>query len=89
VHVGHVVGLAPTATGKGYWMVGVDGGVFAFGDAGYVGSVPGLGVRVENIVSIVSASRPSRGMSVRRVALVGTLANVRWAVAQYAYSPTP
>jgi hypothetical protein len=32
-------------------MVGSDGGVFAFGDAGFVGSVPGLGVHINNIVA--------------------------------------
>jgi hypothetical protein len=34
-------------------MVGRDGGVFGFGDAGFVGSLPGIGVRVSNIVGIV------------------------------------
>ncbi len=34
----------------GYWMIGSDGGVFAFGDAGFVGSLPGLGVKVSNVV---------------------------------------
>jgi hypothetical protein len=37
----------------GYWMVGRDGGVFGFGNAGFVGSLPGLGVHVNNIVGIV------------------------------------
>ena len=32
-------------------MVGNDGGVFAFGDAGFVGSLPGLGIHVTNIVA--------------------------------------
>ena len=32
-----VVGLAPTPSGKGYWMTAADGGVFAFGDAVYHG----------------------------------------------------
>jgi hypothetical protein len=32
-------------------MVGNDGGVFAFGDAGFVGSVPGLGIHVHDIVA--------------------------------------
>ena len=31
-----------TSTGKGYWLVGGDGGVFTFGDAGYFGSVPAV-----------------------------------------------
>lgn len=32
-------GIAATPTGKGYWMVAQDGGVFAFGDAHYAGSL--------------------------------------------------
>lgn len=31
-----VVGMAATPTGKGYWLVCADGGVFAFGDATYL-----------------------------------------------------
>ena len=38
-----VVGITPTADRGGYWLVASDGGVFAFGDAGYYGSLPGLG----------------------------------------------
>jgi hypothetical protein len=37
----------------GYWMVGSDGGVFAFGDAGYLGSLPGLHIHVNDIVAVV------------------------------------
>jgi hypothetical protein len=33
-----IVGMASTATGKGYWLVARDGGIFAFGDASYYGS---------------------------------------------------
>jgi hypothetical protein len=44
-----------SATG-GYWMVGSDGGVFAFGTAGFKGSLPGLGVHVNNIVGVVPTS---------------------------------
>ena len=41
IHLGApIVGIA-TADGGGYWLVGSDGGVFGFGDAGYHGSVPG------------------------------------------------
>ncbi len=32
-------GMVASADGKGYWMVASDGGVFAFGDAGFVGSL--------------------------------------------------
>ena len=37
-----VVGMAATADGGGYWLVAADGGVFAFGDARYSGSLGGL-----------------------------------------------
>jgi len=47
-------------TYQGYWMVGSDGGVFAFGDAGFVGSLPGLGVHVNNVVGVV-ATKTSKG----------------------------
>lgn len=34
-----IVGIASTPTGKGYWLVAADGGIFAFGDAQYLGNV--------------------------------------------------
>ncbi|HUC04610.1 MAG TPA: Ig domain-containing protein [Acidimicrobiales bacterium] len=52
--VAPVVGMASTADGKGYWLVAKDGGVFTFGDAGYHGSVPGLGQHVDDIVGMVA-----------------------------------
>ena len=33
-----VVGMAPTPDSGGYWLVASDGGIFAFGDAGFYGS---------------------------------------------------
>jgi hypothetical protein len=33
------VGLAATADGRGYWLVSSDGGIFAFGDARFYGSL--------------------------------------------------
>ena len=33
-----IVGMAPTPTGHGYWLVASDGGIFTFGDAGFYGS---------------------------------------------------
>ena len=33
-----IVGIAATPHGQGYWLSGADGGVFAFGDAGFYGS---------------------------------------------------
>jgi len=39
-----VAGMASTRDGRGYWLVGADGGVFSFGDAGFYGSEGGKGV---------------------------------------------
>jgi hypothetical protein len=36
-----LVGLAATPDGGGYWQVASDGGIFAFGDAGFYGSMGG------------------------------------------------
>jgi hypothetical protein len=38
-----IVGMVPSADGRGYFMVAADGGVFTFGDARFEGSCPGLG----------------------------------------------
>jgi hypothetical protein len=34
--------MAPTPTGKGYWLVATDGGIFSFGDAVFYGSTGSL-----------------------------------------------
>ncbi len=39
-----IVGIAEMATGKGYWMVAADGGVFNFGKAAFYGSTYTLGL---------------------------------------------
>jgi hypothetical protein len=54
VVVNDITGIAGTPTGKGYWLVGADGGVFAFGKAAMYGSLPGLHVSVSDIVGITS-----------------------------------
>jgi hypothetical protein len=38
-----IVGMVPSADGHGYFLVASDGGVFAFGDAKFEGSCPGIG----------------------------------------------
>jgi hypothetical protein len=38
-----VVGITPTPDGHGYWLLGADGGVYAFGDAGFYGSATSNG----------------------------------------------
>jgi hypothetical protein len=37
-----MVGIAPDASGHGYWLVGADGGIFAYGDAAFRGSAGAL-----------------------------------------------
>jgi hypothetical protein len=46
----NIVSIVPTGDNGGYWLVGSDGGVFAFGDAPSLGSLPGLNVHVGNVV---------------------------------------
>jgi len=46
--------IGPTLAPEGYWVVGKDGGVFGF-NATFFGSVPGLGIHVNNIVGIAAA----------------------------------
>ena len=50
-------GIAPHSTTQatGYDLVGSDGGVFAF-HGGFYGSLPGLGIHVDNIVGIAPAA---------------------------------
>ena len=38
-----IVAMVPSSDGAGYFMVAADGGVFAFGDARFAGSCPGIG----------------------------------------------
>jgi hypothetical protein len=40
-----IVGMAAAPGDTGYWLVGADGGVFAFGSAGFYGSAGGSGLR--------------------------------------------
>jgi hypothetical protein len=47
--------MVSTSTGKGYWQVATDGGVFAYGDAQFYGSLPGT-VQVDNIIGMARTS---------------------------------
>jgi PKD repeat protein len=38
-----IVAMVPSSDGAGYFMVAADGGIFAFGDAKFAGSCPGIG----------------------------------------------
>jgi surface antigen len=48
-----ILGMVPTSDGQGYFLVGSDGGVFAFGDATYEGSCPGIGGCLAKAVAVV------------------------------------
>lgn len=48
-----IVGMVPSVDDRGYFMVGADGGVFAFGDAKYEGSCPGIGGCVGAAVAVM------------------------------------
>jgi len=45
--------IVPTPDGMGYWLIGSDGGAFAFGDATSQGSLPDPGISINNIVGAV------------------------------------
>jgi hypothetical protein len=48
-----IVGMVPFSDGGGYFMVASDGGVFAFGDARFAGSCPGIGGCAGAAVAVV------------------------------------
>jgi len=69
-----IVAMAATTTGDGYWLFAADGGVFAFGDAAFMGSTGGIRL-VKQIVGgrpgLDVCSRPppqARGSRTRRAA---------------------
>ncbi len=53
-----VVGMAATPDGAGYWMIGSDGGVFAYGDARFSGSAGSLAL---NAPVVGMAATPDGG----------------------------
>lgn len=60
-HIGTpAAAFASTPSGRGYIVVGTDGGVFTFGDAMFFGSLPGLGV-VPNAPIVSAQITPSGG----------------------------
>ena len=50
-----IVGIVSTQDSNGYWMVASDGGMFAFGDAGFFGSAANINL-VEPIVGMTPSS---------------------------------
>ncbi len=60
---GPVIDSVATASGKGYYMVAEDGGVFAFGDAVYRGSVPEVlpGTQLAGPIVAITVTETNRG----------------------------
>jgi len=58
---GRFSGIAPTPTGKGYWLSQVGGGVYSYGDAGFYGSLPGLGVTPATGVTGITSTPTGKG----------------------------
>ena len=54
-----LVGIAPTATGGGYWLLGGDGGIFSYGDAAFRGSTGGR--RLNRPVVSIAGDPKGRG----------------------------
>lgn len=51
-----VVSIAARPDGKGYWLVGADGGIFTSGDAGFYGSMGGKSL---NARAVAIAAAPN------------------------------
>ncbi|HEX3840157.1 MAG TPA: hypothetical protein VHU85_05130 [Acidimicrobiales bacterium] len=56
-----IVGIAATPDAHGYWLVGSDGSIYAFGDAGFYGSLPAAGVRPSHPIVGMAATGDGRG----------------------------
>ena len=78
-----IVGIEATPDGKGYWLVGADGGVFTFGDAQFSGSLAGTRlnapiVGIEDVPSTFGSSIPEPAtLTLLGVAAVGLMGHVR------------
>ena len=60
-----IIALAPTPSGRGYWLLGSDGGVFSFGDARFYGSMGGT--RLNKPIISMAATRDRARLLVARV----------------------
>jgi hypothetical protein len=56
-----VLSMAPTANGKGYWLIAEDGGMFTFGNAAYRGSLPGYGECTQRHALAMAATKTGLG----------------------------
>jgi len=56
-----IVGIVPSSDGRGYFLVANDGGVFAFGDARFEGSCPGIGGCTGGGIAAVATDASGKG----------------------------
>jgi hypothetical protein len=56
-----IVAIAPTGDDGGYWLVGADGGIFSFGDAGFFGSTGGIRLNKPIVGMTADGSRGAHG----------------------------
>jgi len=54
-----VAGIAGTPTGRGYWLVAADGGIFNFGDVAFFGSAGSI--RLNKPVASIAATPTGKG----------------------------
>lgn len=54
-----IIDVATRPRGHGFWALDAVGGVFCFGDAGYFGSIPGLGEQVQTAPIVAMTATPS------------------------------
>ncbi len=76
-----IVGMVPSHDDGGYFMVAADGGVFAFGDATFAGSCPGIGGCMGAAVAVVPDATGSGYWVVTNAGFVyafGDAANHGW-----------
>ncbi len=66
-----IVGIVPSHDGRGYFLVANDGGVFAFGDATFEGSCPGIGGCFSSGSGIVSVMTDESGNGYWVVSYIG------------------
>ena len=59
-----IVGMAATPTGRGYWLVAADGGIFSFGDAAFYGSTGAMRLNQPIVGMAATPDRP--GLLARR-----------------------
>jgi hypothetical protein len=56
-----IVAMAASKGGTGYWLLAAGGGIFSFGTAPYLGSLPGVGLCATPPAKRLAASATGKG----------------------------